>query len=280
MLLRTLTFFLTILLLSLTSCRKCDDPCNKECDNYDPCCGLDDLSAHFTIFEDINTEGIDNINIPALGDTIIGFNYALFKASVKDADSYTWAIGSDPRSFDSPEVRLRFLSVPDNTQIPVTLTIKKRVDAICHPENLEEVTFTETRILTVVPLDSSKVIGRFEGHRNRYPNQDAFFQISLEELPPGNNPTPFMHYVFSGLLPECGYKNSEFTPSMGYNHAYFNTISTKLGCCYGVRGVVYTLNGRDVTVNFDYFDSSLDTCQWSGLNDSRIDDQFTGYKTN
>ena len=151
MLLRTLTFISTILLLSLTSCRKCDDPCNKECDNYDPCCLVETVSADFRVRPGDRgftppPEWCDLIPTDTFNESSVRFDVPLGNP---ENSSYEWQIGTETETRTAKGFEISFYDYLQQgnweSSIPVTLTVRTPYNACW--ENPKDTLITVTREL-------------------------------------------------------------------------------------------------------------------------------------
>ena len=132
-------------LLGTISCKnKCDDPTDMDCENYNPCYGVEKTSAYFIVEESLGEHWIEC-------DTIIGrgnISAVRFTAS-QDADSFIWTLGSETihsKSF----IRQSF---PPNEHIPLSLiVINKNSNKKCHP--LDDGRDTFSRVLYVWDSES------------------------------------------------------------------------------------------------------------------------------
>lgn len=117
-----------ILTFSCYSCKKeCKDPKNPECDNFDPCYGINKSSAYFIVEENLGDHWIECDTIIGLGNkTAVRFR------AINDADSFIWTLGSETihqKSF----IRVDF---PSDIHIPVSLVvINKNSSKFCHPDD-------------------------------------------------------------------------------------------------------------------------------------------------
>jgi hypothetical protein len=269
---------LVISLLAMGSCEKCDDPCDIDCDNYDPCCGQSPADASFTIYEVLNapnpTKEREGYTVtPMATDTILRFNTALMEADFK-ADYYEWTIGDDPRTWNTREVALSF-GVQFYIPIPITLKVAKAVDKSCFPDAKDTVTFQRT--LVIVPEEDSKAVGRYEGFLNSAPAKPNFLDIQDSVDQYGD-----LLYGYTGIFPNCDMPNrggGSFIP--GYRSFYLYSQATKLGCCYGLTGYgKIALDGSFRMKMGHYPVRPPDSCFWSGLNDPYLIDEFIGQKIN
>lgn len=133
-----------------------------------------------------------------------------------------------------------------------------------------------TRTLVTVPLDSSLMIGRFEGYLDSSPNESNFF-----ELKPEMSQTGFESFNISGINPKCSI-NLRDTPTshaIGFRSIYFNSMAVGSGCCFGLSGfgILGRHNELNMKVGMHPF-NPVDSCTFSGLNDPYENDKFIGKK--
>jgi len=125
-----------ILALGITSCKvECYDHTDINCENYDPCFGVEKTSAHFIVEESLKEHWIEC-------DTIIGrgnISAVRFTAS-QDADSFIWSIGSET-IYGKSFIRQSF---PPNERISVSLiVINKNPNLKCYPTDDGRDTFSK-----------------------------------------------------------------------------------------------------------------------------------------
>jgi hypothetical protein len=264
-------------LLAMGSCEKCDDPCNIDCENYDPCCGQSRADASFKIYELLKQMPIeDHLGFEGedvATDTIIATNFALFKAD-HEAEYYEWRVGNDPRVWNDREFKLRFSTIPFYTPVEVQLKVYKKTDQSCFPNVSDTAVFTRT--LVTVPLDSSLMIGHFKGYLDSSPNDANFF-----ELRPEMSQTGFESFNISGINPKCSI-NLRDTPTshaIGYRSLYFNSRGVGPGCCLGLSGYGVLVSESQLVMHLGMFPADpVDSCDFSLLNDPYENDKFIGKK--
>jgi len=147
----SLLLFPVALTLHLAGCSKCDDPCNKECDNYDPCCEVSSVSAEFRVRpgdrgfappgEWCNLLPTDTFNSSSVRFDILLGN--------PETSTYEWRIGTeqDSRTQHSFEISFHdYLSQGNwESSIPVTLTVRTPLNACW--DKPEDTLITMTREL-------------------------------------------------------------------------------------------------------------------------------------
>ena len=172
-------FLALALLLSLGSCRKkkCYDPTNRDCENYDPCYGKKPINANF-IFGEILV-GPDLINGQSYficQDTIFmsggvnrrGFNYGIrmkFQA-LESSAKYTWKLGSE--TILDNEFERSFGETAPPGVYKATLIVEKTPDAACFPKDDGKDTITKK--FTLMPHYQLPIMGvykvLFEGSKD------------------------------------------------------------------------------------------------------------------
>ncbi len=142
-------------------CKKCQDPSNSECENYDPCYGKKPVSSSFKIIEPV--DGYQELWQDYETDTVAG-GYVRFVADEKDA-VYKWEIGAG--TYDAKSFTLNFSSVPDKTTIPITLIVKKAPDKACNPndDGIDTITrnmYISNECLVISPYKTIRFHGSFK----------------------------------------------------------------------------------------------------------------------
>jgi hypothetical protein len=128
---------LCLVAISVVSCRKkCTDPENPMCENYDPCYTVKKTSAYFIIEERLmnSDKWIECDSVNGVGNVS-----AVRFTALQDADSFIWTLGGETihaKSF----IRNSF---PQQRFIPVSLiVINKNPNKKCHPDDDGRDTFT------------------------------------------------------------------------------------------------------------------------------------------
>lgn len=279
MLVRPLVAVLALLLtLGLGSCEKCNDPCDIDCDNYDPCCGQTKADASFKIYEILHLmpeQSIDGFTGEEVAtDTIVSLNAALFRADF-EAEYYEWSVGSDPRVWNDREFTLKFRTVTPFTPVEIRLKVYKPTEKNCFPNASDTAYYKRT--LVTVPRDSSLVMGRYTGYLDSKPNTLNFFEFIPEVHSSGRK-----GIRIKGIKPDCSLNLEISDPrySVGYRSFFFSTRAIGVGCCLGLGGFG-VINGENSQLNMDvgfYPPSSTDSCFWEGLNAPYLKDSFNGIK--
>src|SRR5690606_17778265 len=98
------------------SCKKkCQDPTNPDCQNYDPCYGIVEANADFSIFEVLGEYGTGDTLLSET-DSIYFWNPVLFKPKYH-ADKISWILGAE--TIAKNELFRKWF--PGNSQISVTM---------------------------------------------------------------------------------------------------------------------------------------------------------------
>lgn len=78
---------------SISSCKKkCYNPSNPDCENYDPCHNFKEVDADFSINEFLDLGGSDTLYSET--DTILNINPVVFKPK-NESQKITWILGSE-----------------------------------------------------------------------------------------------------------------------------------------------------------------------------------------
>jgi len=129
-------FFWALANLMLNSCKKCQDPRNPDCENYNPCIDAKATSAAFTIKEAPYTQIIEPRLTDFLMDTdSVYFSSVFFEARQQDADSFIWQIGTETQPRYGKQVNVVF---PDNlrgTSFNIRLIVKRKPNTACFPND-------------------------------------------------------------------------------------------------------------------------------------------------
>ena len=275
----TLLLFPVALTLLLAGCSKCDDPCNKECDNYDPCCEVRPNSASFKIYENVpwpgsNISSVRITNTEMATDTIIYTNSATFRADY-DAEYYQWKVGSDTREWNTKEFSLGFRSVPHYTPVTVTLKVYNPTDKICNPEAEDTAVFTRT--LVTVPRDSSLIFGRFDGYIEGSPSNPLFFELKRGV---GNDPFNSPLDTVRTILTNCEIVLDSKKPRLGYRNFYFWTPMAG-NCCYLITTYGEISRKDNITIKFVHHTEREDENQECAIDYSKeVHGVFNGKRTN
>lgn len=169
-----------LLILLSVSCNKnrCDDPCNPQCKNFDPCCGQSPPDASFSIFEVLTRPGSfhysDTLFLEA--DTIVNNRLIKLKALDQTANYYEWRVQDDSRVWYGKEVVMSFLAPANYTPRFITLKVYKSFDKKCHPDAPD--TATSSKSLITVPRDSSLIWDKtFIGYTKDNPTRPKKFLL-------------------------------------------------------------------------------------------------------
>ncbi|MFK7969011.1 MAG: hypothetical protein AB8F95_01530 [Bacteroidia bacterium] len=225
----TLKSLLGLLVLTalLGACKQpCDDPTDMECPNFDPCFGEVWVEPEIVIKEMLSSKG-DTFYHTITDTTVSTSDLTSFSTNV-EYESYSWTIGSDPRSFDKKEVRLHFLGFTGN--VPVTF-IGKRKAQPCFPD--KPLIDTLHKIMTVVPYNASSIVGRYFGHVEGSPEDTFTVSVWVDTTSLENSEIPRI------AAPSiCGnYEWYDGQKSLGYASISVDAINRVIGGCIPFEAV-------------------------------------------
>ena len=186
-------FLFTLILILYSSCKKhhkCNDPSNPDCQNYDPCYGKI-ITGDFTMNQYTGKFVNPNAQKPEFCDTIL-LNGVSMNALMRDANSYTWKVGSDTRIFTGSTLELLFDNYRKDTNnlnpqnknyynpIAITLTVKNQLKGCIQAK---DTFFTITRDLVFAV--ESPWLGKFKGISD-HDGKERIIEIGRYFIP--NNP--------------------------------------------------------------------------------------------
>jgi|GEM_PF-1353984 hypothetical protein len=190
------------LCLSLSSCKDeevtaapCNDPANWECPNYDPRLSVQQPSAAFVMLD--STFNADStISMPFdTANSEVAIKY-FRPVEIKDKTTYEWKIGTDPRVFTDPILRMDFTSFEGI--IPIRL-IAKRTDPLnCLEPGQRSDTSYQQMVLKYIPPGGSPIYGAYSGFSSDDPTR--IFTVELSYYINSNN-TPVTR--LTGLTLDC-----------------------------------------------------------------------------
>lgn len=161
-----------LVVFSFYSCKKncCQDPTNPECENYDPCYGLQEANADFVIEENVNGRYF-------IGDSVGGINLHRFRA-LHDADSFVWKLGAE--TIRAKQFERRFF--PNDQWLDVQLIVYKKANSKC--EKKQKISDTlkkrfyswdmDTRNADGIPKMPVPIKGYFKGYYESNKDQAVF----------------------------------------------------------------------------------------------------------
>jgi hypothetical protein len=171
--------FLAVVILISSSCDNCEDPTNPECDNYDPCIGMELQKADFAIGKRYS----DGIELFFESDTVL-YGFVYFKSNIEDAVSYKWTVGTDARTWDTKDIALNFKQDDSltlrNSPVPVTLVVERMPNNYgCFPG--DDGIDTVTKFVHFRSDWEAAFWGKWVGSRDTDTNNE--YQLDIKRLP-------------------------------------------------------------------------------------------------
>lgn len=162
---KSLKFFFLIILtgyliFSSTSCKKekCQDPSNKDCENYDPCYGQEPVTAKIEIAQFFPASSHPDFkNIAFIEDKFIP-GYIQFYCPVPNAKC-TWKLGAE--TITVPKFQRSFSDSLPKGIYTVQLIIEKEPNKACFPNDDGVDTLIKT--FEIVPVCKTLTMGVFKG---------------------------------------------------------------------------------------------------------------------
>ncbi|MCG9881716.1 MAG: hypothetical protein MH472_14050 [Bacteroidia bacterium] len=246
-----LMLLLAVLLIFVNeACREkapCQDPRNKECENYDPCIDAKETSAVFTIEELVRPQANDDLMprnhfIRYETDTVQRWNDIVFTCTQK-ADSIWWIFEETemrPEWQQKQSFSIKFGS-PSSPQmhperVKITCIVKNNKPNPCFPGDNGIDTFT--RYIVYMPVFQTGFVGTYKGSLTSKP--DSVFNLTLRfDSIEVNQGIKIIYVAFDEILSEPAYespiweKGFEYTRNWsggadcGYyaTYLFFNSLS-------------------------------------------------------
>jgi len=245
---------LTLLTLSVSfvgSCKKCDDPCNKSCDNYDPCCNIQNVSAQFRVRE--GDRGFpppqawcDLLPTDTFNSSSVRFDIALGNP---ETSTYTWQIGQEqfPRTQKGFEIDFSDYLRQGNweSSIPITLTVKTPLNACWANPDDTSITLTRNIFFTQEQVDfwRNDTIVKYKGFASNQANKEKVVTYIRQE-----------NKAYKGVLPPV-------TLIVGFS--FIDTLLIPKGNC----GSDFCINNKHQIFKF----YNVDKCSDSSLSNFLTD---------
>jgi len=247
-----------VLIFSASSCKKCQDPANEKCENYDPCYSKTPFEADFIMEEVVSSQGSYPFGLADtsyITDTIVAHvssSTRLRCTALGDYDSYHWQIGSDPTIFTTKSFT-QYFDYPVN--VWVTLIATRKPDTLCFPN--DDGIDTVKKRLVAVPRSQSLVFGNYFGSSTQKP--DSNYSVNVEVCPSQSE-----GFRVNGLA-KCeltfGCNNGG---GVGYRGAFFRNNESSV--CQQAGFLFYNKPTNKLTIKYQQFTVNQgQTNYYSGL---------------
>lgn len=154
--------------LTTSGCKRCDDPSDPDCKNYDPCLGKEPVSAEFEMWETMPHDTLFRAY-----DAIYMYRPLVLKARQPDLENYQWRIGLDTTLRSGNTTTVSF-GAPYG-QIEITLIVNSTPDVECNPADDGRDTFRQT--IHVLDYASLPIWGSYRGYESGEENE--WFTMTL-----------------------------------------------------------------------------------------------------
>jgi len=182
-LLLIICFWATILLFFEGCKKKCCDPKNPDCENYDPCAAKSKVLANFKTFTYIygpNSEVYFDVTKEV--DTVFLFSSLTFSSDNQSYKTYEWIIGTDPKHRFGKRIAVDFTFTSEQT-IPITLIVEGSPDKNC--QNKADFKDTFTKYIHFTQYSKFAINGRYKGAFTNATNN--IFEIEVKLFDIANN---------------------------------------------------------------------------------------------
>lgn len=262
------------LMLGFSTCKKkCCDPNDPNCENYDPCNGVQEANADFVIEENVNGRYF-------IGDTVGGINLHRFRA-LHDADSFVWTLGAE--TIRKKQFERNFF--PNDKWLDVQLIVYKKAITNCDRKQKTSDTLKkrfyswdmDSRNQDGIPKFPEPIKGDYNGYYES--NKSRLINVTLKDTLfrlLGGQITTFL-YVKGFPYPNTNNYLSRYSLNEVYHGVFAYSIknATKMNCsikCFpALKSYAYLdqFNRDKINIEFDYQDTL--TNEWRH-------DKFTGFR--
>lgn len=214
--------------------------CTDESTPPDPCAGISEVKARFTVKEVVSTYKFET-------DTFVS-NQSVEFAAAERYDSYEWHIGSDARIWTDSAFRLGFPAreVTLGAPLPITLIAKRAPNISCTPTDDGVDTLTK-HIVIILDYDSP-ILGEYKGVHTDSPLDTFNVRIYFR-----NPDYLVMQNINRGCQDTVGRFSSYIRKELGATVMTFDGggVYDTTGC-KNPKGVLFLDNYTDVRIEYEY----------------------------
>lgn len=226
----------------LSCCKKrCQDPANMDCENYDPC--FRKVSADFKmqirLTNDLKPQAFEV-------DTVLAGRVVYFTAKDSTDVEYQWIFSNDPDTVKERSVALQFT-------FPTTLTVKLIVKRKNGCGLLDGGIDTISKKLVILEQDKSilQILGKYEGANSSTPNEKFIIELVYD--------IKLYRYYIQNLPKGCiRDKTSAFGSLLGFDYKYIDVGDWDIGaqkeCTPIVGNGEFDRSQQKVTIAYRYID--------------------------
>ena len=187
-----------LVVLTMSACRKCQDPNNPSCENYDPCIGISPIKADFKILELYGLLNGSYTYKEISADTALRGGLKLVAPEfVGEFRAYEWHIGNDPRVWTTPTLSLLGSNIEG--LVAIKLIVRGRPNTKCFPNEVAR----DTLVKNIYLINPTKVPWlqnfRFRGADDSAP-LDTFEMTYYHN--PNNDHDYYTNYPIKGCNPQ------------------------------------------------------------------------------
>jgi hypothetical protein len=164
--------FCVMLLTAIQSCKDdCENPCNKDCETYNPCNCETPLKADFVMEEKVWDRWFE------IGSPLDGVRSIRYTVTTPKYDSCLWILGTETLRVAQFSRR----GYPDKSTIKPMLIVYKSVDARCIGKLRTVDTLVRSFVTADPPLLLEEkqwpVLGSYKGYKKSNPNKEVIVTI-------------------------------------------------------------------------------------------------------
>lgn len=171
-----LFWFILLPSLFFAACQE-DDDCTEYvypwCPNYDPCAGVSPADAEILLIDSTTwTDSLFSIEV----DTTLTYSQFYFRPkNIQEYATYSWRVGSDPRTFEGAIQDISFLGFEGEIEIQLTVNIDDPNNCL----SVNERTASSSKSIYMKDMSGvySQVYGNYEGYLEESPDDTVAIEL-------------------------------------------------------------------------------------------------------
>jgi len=259
-------------LFSLGSCKKCDDPCNLECDNYDPCCNVKSADASFELLTKPLDPGLRELEIEALPleENKVSRASILMGKAREGFSEYRWTLLTNGfvYKYEGREFEHKVDFYHNLSNITVKLSVNSEGASNCEKKESDQ----SEQAVQVLAFEKIPVFGQYRGNYEPPHNLEDDFIIEITKAEP-RRPTDSLDYA-RHLNPFLVHIQCEKIDSWASING-FAFFSNYNHCCRRTEATGKLENKKDIIIKLNHQDTDPCTIDYD---DPRAEKTFTGTK--
>lgn len=176
-----------VLLFGLGACDdSCQDPCNPECENYDPCCPVKAADASFTVLQrPVRPREMRHLSFEPIPIDQVVYGYTALELKAPEGFSdYQYLFIRDGRIVSRPSAadgKPSYYWVVGNAAEPFDLRIRLQVTQEAAKSCGKDTFDAQEQVIRVVPFGDNPIFGRYRGNYQPPHALAEDFEVNIEK---------------------------------------------------------------------------------------------------